>query len=288
MRRFDAWMLAARPRTLPAAVSPVVVGGAFAFDAGAFAALPFAAALLGAVLLQVAANLANDYFDFVKGADTSERIGPVRVTQAGLLTPGEVRSGIVAALAAAVAVGLYLIWIGGWPVLAIGVAGMVCAVAYTGGPFPLGYHGLGEVFVFLFFGPVAVGGTYWVLTGSIAPDPLLAGVAVGLLAAAILVVNNVRDRDTDARAGKRTLAVRLPEPTARREFVVLNAAAYAGAAVLALGSPWRALPLLALPVALVLAFAVTRESGAALNERLAQAGMHLALFSALLAAGVVL
>ncbi len=215
------WVLAARPKTLPAAAAPVLVGAALAAFRGGFAPMPAAAALLGALLIQIATNLANDYFDFVKGADTDERVGPTRVTQAGLITPGAVRNAMVATLAAALVVGIYLVQVGGWPIVWIGVASLVCAVAYTGGPFPLGYHGLGDLFVFVFFGLIAVAGTVYVQMGTFPPEAWLAGAGIGAMSTAILVVNNLRDIDTDARAGKRTMAVRLGRVGTQVEYAWL-------------------------------------------------------------------
>lgn len=239
------WLLAARPKTLAAAAAPVLIGAGLAAHHGVFRALPALAALVGALLIQVATNLANDYYDFVRGTDTAERVGPTRVTQAGLLRPEDVKRGMLVVLGLALLVGCYLVGVGGWPILLIGVLSLVCAVAYTGGPFPLAYHGLGDVFVFVFFGLVAVGGTYWVQARALAPDALLAGAGVGALSTAILVVNNLRDITTDARAGKRTLAVRIGRTATAVEYVLL---VFGGAAVpLAghLGYGWPAGVLLA-------------------------------------------
>lgn len=215
------WIMATRPRTLPAAVAPVVLATAIAASRGVMAVLPAAAALTGALLIQAATNLANDYFDHVKGGDTEDRLGPTRVVQAGLLEPRAVLGAAIGVLALAVVVGAYLVWVGGIPVLVIGILAVVCALAYTGGPFPLAYHGLGDLFVFVFFGLVAVGGTYWVQAAALPLDLLWAGSGVGAVTTAILVVNNLRDLETDARAGKRTLAVRLGETGTRIEFVLL-------------------------------------------------------------------
>lgn len=223
--RTRAWVLAARPRTLTAAVAPVLAGSGLAAHHGVAAAGPAAAALVGAVLIQVATNLANDYYDYVRGGDTEARVGPVRVTQAGILAPAVVRRGMVAVLAAALLVGVYLVSVGGWPIAGIGLVSLACAVLYTGGPFPLAYHGLGDVFVFVFFGLVAVGGTYWVQGLAWPPDALLAGTGLGALSTAILVVNNLRDVETDAAAGKRTLAVRIGVGGSRAEYVALLAVA---------------------------------------------------------------
>lgn len=285
-----AWLLAARPRTLPAAAAPVVVGSALAWADGAFAPLAAASALLGALLLQVGANLANDYYDHAKGADTADRVGPLRATQAGLLPPAHVRNAAFGVFAAAVLVGLYLVAVGGWPILAVGLASLVAGWAYTGGPYPLGYHGLGDVFAFLFFGPVAVAGTYWVQALALTPEALLVGVPVGLLTTAILVVNNVRDADTDARAGKRTLVVRLGRRAGRAEYALLTVTAYALLPVLVavFDRPWTTLlPFLALPFGARLVVALAKESGAALNARLAATAQHLLVFSVLLAVGLV-
>lgn len=216
-----AWLLAARPKTLTAALAPVLVGTGLAAHHGRFALGPALAALAGAVLIQIGTNLANDYYDFVRGGDTAERVGPVRVTQAGLIVPGTVRNAMIFVLAAAMLPGAYLVAVAGWPIVWIGLASIACAILYTGGPFPLAYHGLGDLFVFVFFGLIAVGGTYYVQALSWPPGALLAGAGLGALSTALLVVNNLRDIETDARAGKRTLAVRLGRTGTRAEYVLL-------------------------------------------------------------------
>jgi len=248
--RFQAWVLAARPKTLAAAIAPVLVGTGFAAHDGALAILPAVAALLGAVLIQIGTNLANDYYDFIRGADTEDRVGPIRVTQAGLLSPESVRNAMVGVLASAVVIGVYLVAVGGWPIVWVGVASIACAVLYTGGPFPLAYHGLGDVFVFLFFGLVAVGGTYFVQTLSWSPGVLLAGAGVGSLNTAILVVNNLRDVETDAKVGKRTLAVRLGATLTKAEFGLLILVALMAPVVGVLFFDWPIGSLLALIAAL--------------------------------------
>lgn len=290
--RIQAWMLAARPKTLTAAAAPVVAGTGVAAFHGSAEALPALAALLGALLIQVATNLANDYYDFVRGTDTHERVGPLRMTQAGILAPDTVRRGMMATLGAALLVGVYLVWIGGWPIVVIGLASLACAVLYTGGPYPLAYHGLGDVFVFAFFGLVAVSGTVYVQMLAWPPDAFLAGVALGALNTAILVVNNLRDIPTDERAGKRTLAVRLGVAGTRAEYVGLLALAAAvpplGVALFA----WPALSLLALltlplsvaPVRRVLGFREPAELLPALGET----ARVVALYGALLGLGVAL
>jgi 1,4-dihydroxy-2-naphthoate polyprenyltransferase len=244
-----------------------VVGAALAGTWGLFALGPAAAALVAALLIQVATNLANDYFDFLKGTDTEARVGPVRVVQAGLLSQEAVWRGTVLTLVAALGVGLYLVWMGGWPILVVGLLALVCAVAYTGGPFPLAYHGLGDLFAFVFFGPVAVAGTVWVQGRFFHPEFVLAGAGVGALVTAILVVNNLRDRETDALAGKRTTAVRFGVTGTRIFYVALILAA---AAVPPVGmgvfgwSPWTLLSVVGLglvmrPLEAVLTFHDPRD-----------------------------
>jgi 1,4-dihydroxy-2-naphthoate octaprenyltransferase len=227
LTRGQAWLLAIRPKTLPAAVGPVLVGTGLAIADGAFALLPALAALAGALLLQVASNLANDYYDFVRGLDQADRKGPTRVALSGLISLRELRLGLAINLLVTALVGLYLVWVGGWPVLVIGVAGMIAAVAYSTGPYPLAEHGLGDLFVFIFFGLAAVIGTYYVQALTVTPQVVIAAVAPGALITNILVVNNLRDMDTDARVGKRTLAVRLGAQGTRVEYAVLLALAYA-------------------------------------------------------------
>lgn len=248
-----AWVMASRPKTLAAAVAPVWVGIAFALARGVFRPLPAAAALVGAVLIQIGTNLANDYHDFVRGGDTEERVGPTRVTQAGILAPGTVLRGTVVVFALAVLVGVYLVWVGGWPILVVGLASIAAGVAYTAGPFPLGYHGLGDLFVLVFFGPVAVGGTYWVQGLELPTELLLPGLAMGALVTNILVANNLRDLESDARVGKGTLAVRLGRPATRFEYALLLMLALAAplVGIVAFGwTPWSLLALVTLIPAL--------------------------------------
>ena len=221
MPRYRLWILASRPRTLTAAAAPVILGTGLAFRNGAFRFWLAAATLVCALLIHIGTNLANDYYDHVRGGDTEDRVGPLRLTQAGLLPPKAVRNGAFLVLGLALALGLYLVWIGGLPILLIGVASLVCAVAYTGGPYPLAYHGLGDAFVFLFFGLVAVGGTYWVQALAYSSEVFLAGSGMGAMATAILVVNNLRDIHTDERVGKRTLAVRIGPSATKAEYALL-------------------------------------------------------------------
>lgn len=287
MSGVSPWIAAARPRTLAAAVVPVAVGLAVAARSGAFDPALALATLAAALLIQIGTNLANDYFDFRSGADGADRLGPLRVTSAGLVAPGAVLAAACATLGAAAGVGVALVAVGGWPILAVGVASIACAVGYTGGPFPLASHGLGDAFVFAFFGVVAVVGTAFLQTGRIEPLALAASLPVGALATAILVVNNVRDRRSDERSGKRTLAVRLGERAARLEYVALVALAYAAiAALAAAGNAAALLALLPLPLAVREVRRFLARDGAALNASLAAtAGLHL-VTGLLLAAGL--
>ncbi len=266
------WLLAARPKTLPAAAAPVIVGAAVAVGEGVFAPGPALAALAGALLIQIGANFANDVFDYQRGADTVERLGPLRVTQAGLLTPGQVMTGTAITFGLAVLVGIYLVMVGGWPVVVIGLLAIVAAVAYTAGPFPLGYHGLGDPFVFLFFGLAAVAGTYYVQAGRVSGGALWAAIPMGLLATAILVVNNLRDVETDRAAGKKTLAVRLGAGGARIEYLGLLIGAYGVPPLMWLtgaATPWVLLTWLSLPLTIPLTRMIFLETGPTLNRALA-------------------
>ena len=285
------WLMAARPRTLPAAVAPVLVGTALAATQGTLKPLTFVAAMLGALFIQVGTNLTNDYSDARRGADTEDRLGPVRVTAGGLVPPRQVLRATYVAFGAAVLAGAYLIATAGWELLLVGAASILAGVLYTGGPRPYGYEGLGEVFVFLFFGVVAVAGSYFAQTEELAWEALVLAVPVGLLASAILVVNNVRDLETDRRAGKRTLAVRLGRERVRGLFVAMIAGAFASAPLPWLFgslSPWLLLCWLALPLALPLVRVVrTRTDGPSLNRALAGTGRLQLAFCALLSAGLL-
>jgi 1,4-dihydroxy-2-naphthoate polyprenyltransferase len=255
------WLAAARPRTLAAAVVPVAVGTACAASAGGVAWAPALAALAGALAIQIGTNFANDVFDAERGADGPDRIGPVRAVGAGLVSAAAMKRAMVLAFAIAAGFGLYLATVGGWPIVVAGLLSIAAGIAYTGGPFPLGYHGLGDVCVLAFFGFVAVCGTALVQVGSVPAIAVWAALPVGALATAILVVNNLRDRTTDARVGKRTLAVRLGRAGAIAEYALLLAIAYAVPLALALaGRPWAVLPLATAPLAIVRVRALIRAS----------------------------
>ena len=283
------WVAAARPKTLPAAATPVIVGCACAHAAGGVAWGPALAALGGALALQVGANFANDVFDAEHGADGADRIGPVRAVAAGLISASAMKRAMVAAFAVAMAFGVYLASVAGWPVIAIGLASIAAAIAYTGGPWPLGYHGLGDVFVFAFFGVVAVCGTAFVQLGHVPALAVWACVPVGSLSTAILVVNNVRDRAGDTRAGKRTLAVRFGRNAGIAEYALLVALAYAIPLVLAPGHWLRLLPLATLPLALVRVRGLARAvSGPEHDAILAATAQLLLVHGVLFAVGLAI
>ena len=284
------WLLASRPATLPAAVAPVLAGTAaaswatplFDFRPGAFVA-----ALLGALLLQIGTNFANDYADFRSGADNPDRLGPLRVTQAGYVTAGGMRIAIVMAFAAAAGCGIYLIIIAGWPIAVVGAGAILAGLAYTGGPWPYGYHGLGDAFVYLFFGLIAVMGSYYVQVEQLTWEAVAVALPVGMPVTAILVVNNLRDIETDRQSGKRTLAVILGAWVARREYASLMIAPYALVLIFAAAGlmPWAAMETwLALPLAVLLTRRVlTGLDGVSLNPVLKQTGQVHLLFGVLLA-----
>jgi len=301
----QAWVMAARPQTLPAGASPVVVGAGLALHTGDFAALPWLAALLGALLIQVGTNFANDYYDAVKGADTEDREGFTRVTAGGLIPPRQVKLAMAATYGLAVVVGLYLVAIGGVPILVVGLSSIAAGVLYTGGPYPYGYRGLGDLFVFVYFGVVAVTGTFyvqavaagdfglfptWIPEGTLPLAAVLASLPAAGLSTGILVVNNIRDRETDAAAGKRTLAVMLGYRWSRVEFLACFGMAYVVPVIFALDPAyglWALAPLLSLPLALSVSRTVLeRTDGEALNPALERVGQTLFAHSLLFAAGL--
>lgn len=288
---FGSWVLAARPKTLSAASVPVLVGSACAFALGGFRLGPALAALAGALLLQIGANFANDVYDYEKGADTAERLGPTRAVQSGLISPSAMKRGMFMVFAVSLLIGAYLTFVAGPIILAIGVVSIASAIAYTGGPYPLGYNGLGDLFVFVFFGFVAVCGTVFVQLGTVPALALWCSVPVGALATAILVVNNLRDAEQDAKVGKRTLAVRWGTRAVTLEYGLLLALSYAVPLFLATSSAsgrFVLLPLLTLPLARRLMQAVATEKGRALNARLAGTAKLLLFFGLLFTLGIVL
>lgn len=292
-RAVALWWEAARPRTLPAAVAPVLVASALAQRDGHFQPIPAVICLAFALLIQIGTNYANDYYDFKKGADTAERVGPRRAVAAGLIAPVKMKGAMLGVFGAALAVGLSLLPFGGWPLLVVGLTSILCGVIYTGGPYPLAYHGWGDVFVFIFFGVVAVGATYFVQVGSLSGASWALGVGVGALAANILVVNNYRDVETDRKAGKRTLVVRWGRGFAQTQFAIAHLVM--AAVVIWLG--W--VGYLNLVSASVLLLVVGGEGGrqgrclrrattpAELINLLSGTGRHLAVVAGLMAAGLI-
>lgn len=290
MNRIGVWILAARLRTLPAAIAPVVLGVVLAFEAGEAHWPSAGAALMGAILIQIGTNFANDYFDFVKGTDRADRIGPLRATQAGLVTPSQMRVAMIVCFALVFVPGAYILLRGGWAFMVIGLVSIACGVLYTGGPYPLGYIGLGDVFVLIFFGPVAVGGTYFLQTLRIGPEVIVAGLMPGLISVAILTVNNLRDIDTDRVSGKKTLAVRFGRGFARWEYAI----SLLGACVIVpgwlcyqAGGHWAAM---ACVLALLRAVPIVRTvfttlEGPTLNSGLAATGQVLLLQTVLFCVG---
>ena len=301
--RREAWLMAARPHTLPAAASPVIVGVGLAVHDGVFAPLPAVAALLGAALIQLGTNFANDYYDAAKGADTPDRDGFTRVTAGGLIPAERVRRAMLLTFALAILVGVYLVYVGGVPIVVVGLASVAAGILYTGGPYPFGYYGLGDLFVFVFFGVVAVTGTYYVQAAAAAPafplrvppgtvtaTAVVASLTMAALITDILVVNNVRDRETDAAAGKRTLAVLIGYRWSRVEFVGLLALAYAVPVWFWAGRGFGVtvlLPLLTLPYAArIVRTMLSRTDGEALNPALERTGRLAAAFAVLFAVGL--
>ncbi|MEF8806627.1 1,4-dihydroxy-2-naphthoate polyprenyltransferase [Natronomonas sp.] len=298
-----AWLMAARPQTLPAGAAPVIVGTGLAVHEGVFAPLPAVFALVGALLLQIGTNFANDYYDAVRGADTEDREGFTRVTAGGIIDPERVKMAMYATFGLAIAIGFYLVYIGGLPIVVVGLASVAAGITYTGGPLPYGYRGLGDVFVFVFFGLVAVAGTYYVQAVTYVADPLPLGVPAGTvpvaalvaalpaagLSTAILVVNNIRDKETDAAAGKRTLAVILGYRLSRIEWTALVGMAYVVPVVFWLDgfTPAVLVPLVTAPLAARIGRTVwTKTEGEALNPALEQTGKLLFAHSLLFAIGL--
>ena len=288
---WDAWVLAIRPRTLPAAVAGVVMGAALSWRDGYFRLDAVLVCLFTALLLQIGSNLANDVFDFERGTDAARQHGPLRVTQSGLLTPAQVKTGMWVVFALAALAGLYLAFSAGWIVILIGLAAIVSAIAYTGGPFPLGYHGLGDIFVFIFFGLASVAGTFFVQARYVSPAAWMMAVPLGLLIVGILVVNNLRDIDTDKLAGKHTLAVKFGEKFTKVEYISCIVIAYLsllGFCIAQVLPFWSLLSFLSLPVAWKNIKIVLSQKGKALNAALGGTGQLALLYSVLFFVGLMI
>jgi 1,4-dihydroxy-2-naphthoate octaprenyltransferase len=286
----NSWVLASRPETLTAAISPVLVGVSLSIHMGEFRPFIALMTLLAAVLIQIGANFANDVYDFLMGSDREDRLGPTRATQSGLISPDDMKKGMWLVFLLAVCVGLYLASIGGWPIVGIGLASIVSAIAYTGGPYPLGYHGWGDIFVFVFFGIIAVSGTYYLQTGTVTNESILLGISLGALSTAILIVNNLRDADTDIKSGKRTLAVRLGKQFVKIEYIIMKVVAFT--APIYILQFWDEstlyLILLLLPISFRLIQSLYSETGESLNLVLSNTAQFLFHFSILLSVGLIL
>ncbi len=290
LSKAQLWWLAIRPKTLPAAVGPIVVGTAVAIANDHFLLLPALGCLLGAMLLQIGVNLANDYFDFKNKVDSDERKGPVRVTQSGLIPPEQVKAGMTISLTLAGLVFVYLAYVGGWPIVLVGFFSVLAALGYSGGPFPLASNGLGELFVFIFFGLVAVGGTYYIQAKTLSPMAILAAIPPGLLITAIMVVNNLRDIETDKKAGKRTLAVMLGRDKTIFEYKLLIWLSYLIPVIMLifrLADWFILLPILTLPMARSLIKTITSEQSEQLNKLLASTARLSLVFSLLFSLGLI-
>lgn len=282
--------MAIRPKTLPASTAPVIAGSALAFANNSFSFPIAIACLVSALLLQIGSNLANDVYDFEKGADTGERLGPIRVTQAGLLRPNQVKAGMWFVFGITALLGIFLILIGGWIILVLGVAAIISAIAYTGGPYPLGYHGLGDLFVFIFFGLGATVGTFYLQTGMVVPNIWWVAAAMGCLTVSILIVNNLRDMENDRNVGKKTLVVRLGKRWAFIEYILMLSIAYGVPLVtwiMGLSTPWVMVTWLSIPLAVRWTMFINNNSGKDLNKALAGTGQNELIYSILFAIGTV-
>lgn len=289
--KFKIWILAARPKTLPAAAAPVVIGCAMAYADNGFHMLSAVAALIGALFIQIGTNLANDYFDFKKGIDQPDRLGPTRVTQSGMVTQSQIKLATTIAFGIAFLMGIYLVYRGSWPIVIIGLLSILFGILYTGGPAPLGYTGLADIFVLIFFGPVAVGGTYYVQTLTITTPVLIAGLAPGLFSIAILTVNNLRDIETDRRSGRKTLAVRFGATFAKLEYLfsVLIATLIPLLLYILYDSPlFSLLSIIVLLLLIPSIKTIFTQQGKIFNNTLATTGKLLFLFSLLFSIGWIL
>ena len=292
LSKLKIWASSTRPKTLLAAIGPVAIGAAMAFAEGQINAGILTITFLAAILIQIGTNFANDYYDFVKGADTEDRTGPVRATAAGLVTPGEMKKAFIVTFGMAVVLGFFLVLKGGVPILIIGVASVICGVLYTAGPFPIGYLGLAELFVLVFFGPVAVGGTYYLQRGNVTGEVLIAGLAPGLLATAILTVNNLRDISTDKAAGKKTLIVRFGYKFGVAEYLFCVAGACLIPVFLCVSCSWHCLCMVSLLTLIAAAWPIktvcSKPTAQQFNRVLAQTAVVLIIYCILFSVGVIL
>ena len=285
------WIIAIRLKTLPAAISPVLLGSSLSYKYGYFSSLIFFMTLFAAILIQIGTNFANDVYDFEKGTDRDDRLGPIRATQAGLISPKKMKVSMLGTFSIAILVGCYLAWIGGLPIVFIGIASIIAGIAYTGGPYPLGYNGFGELFVFLFFGIIAVPGTYFLQAGTFTYLSIWLGSCMGMLSAAILVVNNIRDIDTDKVTGKKTLAVYFGILFSYIEFIILIICPYLILLYLIINKDLASsiyIVFLSLPIGLKLVFELITNTGIKLNTVLSSTAKLLFIFSLLCSIGLVI
>ena len=285
------WIIAIRLKTLPAAISPVLLGSSLSYKYGYFSSLIFFMTLFAAILIQIGTNFANDVYDFEKGTDRDDRLGPIRATQAGLISPKKMKFSMLGTFSLAILVGCYLAWIGGLPIVFIGIASIIAGIAYTGGPYPLGYNGFGELFVFLFFGVIAVPGTYFLQTGTFTYLSIWLGSCMGMLSAAILVVNNIRDIDTDKVTGKKTLAVYFGILFSYIEFIILIIGPYLILLYLMINKNLDSsiyIVFFSLPISLKLIFELITNTGIKLNTVLSSTAQLLFIFSLLCSIGLVI
>jgi len=285
-----SWILAARPKTLSAAIAPVILGTALAWHDFHIDIITSLVTFLSAICIQIGTNFSNDISDFLKGADTKERLGPIRATQSGLLTIKQLKIGTIIIFSIAIIFGFYLAYIGGMPIVIIGLTSIAAGILYTAGPYPIGYHGMGDIFVFMFFGIIAVSGTYFLQTGYITQETIFCGIAIGFLSTAILVVNNLRDADTDRKAGKRTLTVRLGKSFSKIEYVFFITIPFFIPIFFYLRwdklSLW--LPIFSFPLSISLAIAIFTKTGTELNIVLSQTARLLIIFTILFSLGIML
>ena len=285
------WIIAIRLKTLPAAISPVLLGSSLSYKYGYFSSLIFFMTLFAAILIQIGTNFANDVYDFEKGTDRDDRLGPIRATQAGLISPEKMKFSMLGTFSIAILVGCYLAWIGGLPIVFIGIASIIAGIAYTGGPYPLGYNGFGELFVFLFFGIIAVPGTYFLQAGTFTYLSIWLGSCMGMLSAAILVVNNIRDIDTDKVTGKKTLAVYFGILFSYIEFIILIIGPYLILLYLMINKNLDSsiyIVFFSLPIGLKLIFELINNTGIKLNTVLSSTAKLLFIFSLLCSIGLVI
>ncbi len=289
--KFESWILASRPKTLPAAIVPVLVGSALAYSDESLKVLPAIVTLICSLLIQIATNFTNDLFDFLKGTDKKDRSGPTRVVVAGLITPNEMKYAVIFTFGLAFILGLYLVSIGGWLILIIGIISILAGLAYTAGPYPLAYNGLGDIFVFIFFGLIGTVGTYYVQTTQISPLAFWSSIPVGALITNILVVNNYRDTDEDKVSGKRTLSVIFGKRFARLQYVFFMIISYLILIVVYFTfkqEVWIFLPLLTFPLSLKLIKMIYTLEGKELNKTLELTAKLSAIYAVLFSIGILL